>query len=364
MKRKYCGIIFLACLVVFLFVHGILPDKNISIEERRHLAKAPAFGWDNFVSGTFQEDLEEYLLDQFPFRQAFRSIKANMQYFVWGQKDNNGIYVVDGSISKVEYPLKESMVTKAANYMQALQSDYFPEAEVYYALVPDKNYFLAEANGYPSLDYERLQQLMKENLNDMNCIDLFSLLDIEDYYRTDSHWKQECIVPVAQEVAKVLGVYEDISWDYEQSFIEGFYGVYFGQAALGGKGETITYLSNEKMDAVQVFNFETQKTTGMYQPEKIADASSVDFYDVYLGGAAALLELENPSASNAKKLIVFRDSFGSSLVPLLAEGYQYITVIDTRYISAAMLGKFVDFSKAQVLFLYSTSMINSSAGWK
>ena len=61
-----------------------------------------------------------------------------------------------------------------------------------------------------------------------------------------------------------------------------------------------------------------------------------------------------------KKLVVFRDSFGSSLTPLLMSGYSEITVIDTRYINPAMMSRYVEFSNQDVLFLYSTIMVKSS----
>lgn len=67
-----------------------------------------------------------------------------------------------------------------------------------------------------------------------------------------------------------------------------------------------------------------------------------------------MLTIENPAAPNGQDLIVFRDSFGSSLIPLLAEGFHTITVIDTRYIQPSLLGNYVDFEGKDVLFLYST----------
>jgi hypothetical protein len=36
-------------------------------------------------------------------------------------------------------------------------------------------------------------------------------------------------------------------------------------------------------------------------------------------------------------------------------------VLDTRYVSPAMLGQFVDFAEQDVLFLYSTLILNSSS---
>ncbi|MFR3996454.1 MAG: hypothetical protein ACLTZJ_03135 [Oscillospiraceae bacterium] len=49
------------------------------------------------------------------------------------------------------------------------------------------------------------------------------------------------------------------------------------------------------------------------------------------------------------------------MLPLLAEGYSEITLADIRYLSPSMLGKFIDFTAQDVLFLYSTSVLNDSS---
>lgn len=61
-----------------------------------------------------------------------------------------------------------------------------------------------------------------------------------------------------------------------------------------------------------------------------------------------------------KELILFRDSFGSSLIPYLTEGYTKMTIVDIRYISPHMLGQFIDFDGQDIIFLYSTSVLNNS----
>ena len=45
---------------------------------------------------------------------------------------------------------------------------------------------------------------------------------------------------------------------------------------------------------------------------------------------------------------------------MLAEGYASITLVDIRYISPQMLGQFISFTNQDVLFLYSTSVLNNS----
>ena len=74
----------------------------------------------------------------------------------------------------------------------------------------------------------------------------------------------------------------------------------------------------------------------------------------------SLLEITNPAGPEEKTLVIFRDSFGSSLAPLLAEGYGRVILVDLRYMPGSMLQDYVDVSGADVLFLYSTLVLNNS----
>lgn len=99
----------------------------------------------------------------------------------------------------------------------------------------------------------------------------------------------------------------------------------------------------------------------MYDMEK---AEGKDPYEMFLSGTRPILTIENPHVDNGEELIVFRDSFGSSLVPLLAKAYEKITILDIRYVNSSMLGQFVEFGDQDVLFLYSTMLLNSSLALK
>ena len=143
--------------------------------------------------------------------------------------------------------------------------------------------------------------------------------------------------------------------------IEPFYGVYYGQAALPMAPDALHYLTNDILSGCTVYNYETGKTTQIYDMEK---HQSRDLYDIYLSGAAALLEITNPAAETGRELVVFRDSFGSSLVPLLVKDYAKITLVDTRYIAPQLLSQYLSFENQDVLFLYSILILNSSDALK
>lgn len=76
------------------------------------------------------------------------------------------------------------------------------------------------------------------------------------------------------------------------------------------------------------------------------------------------MKITNPANPEGKRLVVFRDSFGSSIAPLLAQGYSEVVLLDLCYVNSAFVGQLVDFQNADVLFLYSTLLLNNSLSMK
>ena len=140
-----------------------------------------------------------------------------------------------------------------------------------------------------------------------------------------------------------------------------FYGVYYGQAALPMEPEAMYILESQLLKDCKVYNFESGKYAAVYDMDKV---SGKDPYDVYLSGPQSLLRIENPNATTDKELIIFRDSFGSSVAPLLVQDYKTVTLVDIRYLDSRMLGRFLDFHGQDVLFLYSTLVLNTGTTLK
>ena len=81
---------------------------------------------------------------------------------------------------------------------------------------------------------------------------------------------------------------------------------------------------------------------------------------MFFGGNISLATIENPDALSDKELVVFGDSYSRSLLPLLAGSYKKITLVDIRYMWSGQVGNYIEFTDQDVLFLYSTSVINNS----
>ena len=54
-------------------------------------------------------------------------------------------------------------------------------------------------------------------------------------------------------------------------------------------------------------------------------------------------------------------NWAETLVPLLVKDYRTVTLVDIRYVQQGMLGHFLEFHGQDVLFLYSTLVLNNSS---
>ena len=308
-KDKVVTILFSSILIIFFLINAIKKDDDISISERRKLEKFPTLTINNLMDGTFFKKFETYTTDQFIKRDYFRKLKVNLELNI--KKNYNNLYNYNGYIVEQTFPLNKNSVINLANKMNSIKETYLTNNNIYFTIVPDKNYFIN--NGNLKLDYNELTNLMKNNLKDFNYIDIFSILNLDDYYKTDTHWKQENIKKVALLLSKNMNF--DFYDNYNELEITSFKGVYSGQLPIKTELDKITILTND---------------------------------------------IINNNSSN-KELIVFRDSYGSSLVPLLIQGYKKITVIDTRYVSPKILNEYVDFNNKDVLFIYGVISVNNSS---
>ncbi len=350
-------------LLVFIFAiwFALSPDKDISTAERRPLKQ-----FEDVLHGEKHpfDEIEGYFLDQFPLRDNLRTLKAFLYMDVFRKNDNNDIYKQGGTVVKIEDKTNEDSIQHAINVSNKVIDKYFKDNNVYYSVIPDKHYYASKENGYPAMDYEKSVSMLKESFNG-KYVDIFDNLDLSDYYTTDSHWSQDKIADVAE---KILSAMKNEEYTFGKDFFDiqtkfPFYGVYYGQSALSLPPDEIKYLTNEITDGMIMTYYDN---LGKPVQEKVyveAMFENKDPYDLFLAGAQSIVKIENPNSKTDKELVLFRDSFGSSIAPLLATEYKTVYVLDLRYVVPDMLPNFCQFDETQdVLFMYSTGLINSAKG--
>lgn len=366
-KNKVVTIVFLLFLYSIFCINVFKEPTTVSMSERRKLAQFPTITLEKVGNTKFMGEFATYAIEQFIGRDTFRSIKASFLFNVLKQKDNNGIYIAEGHASKMLETFKEGEVTQTIKNINRLYQQYLKDMNVYYSIIPDKNYFLAEKNGYPHLDYNKFENVVKENINSkIKYINIFDTLKIDDYYTTDIHWKQENLNEVTNQIlANMTGKNENFfeNQNYNAQPMQPFYGTYYGQSALPLESETLNYLTSKELESVTVKIL--NETTMEWEEKSMYDTNEftgIDPYNVYLSGPKALITLENSKANTEKELIIFRDSFGSSLAPLLTSEYKKITLIDLRYMASPILRNLVDFNAGDdVLIIYSTEVLNNGS---
>lgn len=350
MKEKIITISFVIYIFIFSISSIIITDDLVSESERRTLSLFPSFSIDNIMDKSFMEKLDSYFLDHFVYRDEFRSIKANVNYNVLNMLINNNVYLLDNYIFKSEFPTDYKSIDNFNNIINSL-IEQIP-GNKYISIIPDKNYFIDGL--FLNIDYDYIF----DNVSNINAeyIDILNDLNLDNYYMTDTHWKQETLKPVINTLSQYLSF--DYEFLYDDNIIKDFNGVYYGQSSLDLEKDTIVYLTNDKIINSDVYYLEGDETS-VYTLK-----DSMDKYDVYLNGATSYIEIINESADNDKELVIFRDSFGSSITPLLISSYHKITVIDIRYIKSDYYLDKINNENQDVLFLYSTLILNNSYSLK
>ena len=112
-KLRFLPIIL--CFTLFLgaglVLHLALKDKTFSANENRYLHRAPKFSLKALFSGSFTSDFEDYITDQFPFRDSWLDLKSRSERAA-GKTENNGVFFCreDTLISRFREPAESAVI--------------------------------------------------------------------------------------------------------------------------------------------------------------------------------------------------------------------------------------------------------------
>ena len=270
--------------------------------------------------------------------------------------DENGMYAVQGQWFEAMPDLDEDSVLSFANRLNAyISQSLTPENQVYYGAIPDKSWYVPDS-GWPTLDHSRLAEILRENIQGAAEIDLTPALSLEDYYQTDRHWRQERLQGVLDTLGDAMGFSVKLS-DFTENTITPFHGS-FEKKLKNPPEEPFVYLTGGALDSVSISSYQYPELQEVYDLSKL---ESENTYDVFLGGISPIVTLTNPNAESQRELVIFGDSYSSSLAPLLCGEYRTVTIVDLRFIFSSLLPDLLTFTNQDVLFLYSDWILNNSA---
>lgn len=374
--KKVRIIIIIVFIGFFVLISGaslIIKDREFSPNENRYLAETPELSWDNILSGTFQDGLEDYLRDQVCFRDGWITVKTGIQK-ACGDTDIGGAYVgKDGYDFEKITP--EDVDEKQVDRNIKAVEDYFMTAsetidkqKLSFLLVPTSGLVMQEklpknARLFDQAKYiDQVQKAMK----DYNFVDVRdTLMDHNEeyiYYKTDHHWTSAGACMAYEVWSEHTGGEAETEDGLVKNVVsDKFRGSLYSKIldADSAYDEIWTY-GLQKDDAFgskdcTVTIDEKQQLDSIYDDEKLQEK---DKYAYFLGGNYGQVHIQNQKAASkakGKNLLIIKDSFANSFVPFVTQDYENIYMVDLRYYNGDMKSYLQEHNITDVLVLYNIS---------
>ncbi len=321
------GIIFLVFCYGFALLHLTTPDKTFSEQENRELAQSPAFSFERLFSGSWTRDFETYLADQFPFRNAFVSVKARSE-LAMGKTELSGVYVCeDGLLAAVfDKPDPERVRLNARAVAAFAEKVNVP---VYFTVIPGITAVWAEKlpQNAPNPDQLALIDEIAALSGKAIYVDTKSALlqkaDEPIYYNTDHHWTTLGAYYGYSALVSAMGL-EPVHLPEPFLTLPHFYGTSASSARLmPGEGDTVAlYIPADGMTL----------TVGTEEKPlyDLSFAERKDKYSVFLGGNYPLAVLKTGN-KGLPKLLLVKDSYANAEIPFLSAHFSEIHIVDPRF---------------------------------
>lgn len=338
------AILFLLAISAIVIAFILVKDISFSENENRSLQTMPKIGFSEFISGKLGKEMDAYMADQFPFREYFVGWKTRIQGLI-GIRENNGVYLGDEGMlfqayeerdlsenleginrfmEKYKIPTECMIIpTKGAVYPSRLPKD---------APLPDERKIIGEIQKKLKCSVCSPLEIFRENQ------------DSELYYFTDHHWNGEGTVLAYEKWCEIKGVTPLSREDIQRETVPNFYGALYSSGGYRNlPADEFHLIRPRKRLWVDYGN--AKKTHDFIDEGKVKEK---DKYAAYLGGNFdyLLIRTGNPG----KRLLLIKDSFANALIPLLAEHYSEIHVVDLRYVRKSIGEKMNDVDEVLILY--------------
>ena len=367
-KRKgfyFCLLAFTSVLLLLLLsvIHLFWPTRRFSAAERRNLSQRPKISYEGIVDGSFSDEVESYLADQYPARDIWVYLNS-LQNRILGIDYQNGIY--RGKDGYLIQSFDQSGIDEEDQEKQAVLTSFFErnsQIQSYVMLVPTAAWILEDhlPSGAPQGDekswYESwLSTSGIESLSNVTVVDCADALaeavkTNQIYYRTDHHWTTYGASVAFGELANQMGLPYEAD-DFEAHTVHTqFQGTMMSSSGFysGTKDSIDLYLPKEE-EMILVTNKEAQTTaTTIYSEEGLLGD---DPYEVFLGGNYGLLNIRTGSQSG-RKLLLLKDSYANAMIGFLTPYFSEIDIVDPRYYSSDLDMQIAVSQYTDILILYN-----------
>jgi hypothetical protein len=348
MKQKILYSIPIVLFAAMIYGLGIWsavkPDEDISEIENRSLASAPEFSWETFKDGSFGEDYDTYLCDQFVMRSTWISIKSTLEAKL-GRKDIKDVYLAKDDYLIRRYTdedFDEATVNKNINALCTFVNNYSQQMgadHVKVVMVPTAAAVLTDK--LPAYATQWDESSIMNRIQDglvfpESFIDVTEALKAKSksyiYFRTDHHWTALGAYYAYVEWAKSCGITPTPLEDFEKETVTtDFLGTNQSKIVYSTSADQIDIYQAKDITYRVAYDSLLENATTVFDDLYMWDnLEKKDKYTVFLDGNHGLVDIET-SVKNGKSLLVVKDSFAHAMLPFIINHFEHVTVVDTRY---------------------------------
>ena len=284
-----------------------------------------------------------------------------------------GSLYLNGDSAYELYYFSEKAVRAHASLLNTVQA-MFPKVKLSAMIVPNSFGVILDPKVQEKLASSGMDQaiaysysLMDKRVNTVNVFDALSAHKKEYiYFRTDHHWTQLGAYYGYQEYCKSMGYSTQPLSDYQKMDFPEFYGTFYffmnRPESLKGHPDQVTAYQGG-MNSMQY----TDSKGNLQEGKLINDASQMlpgNKYNCFMLGDHGYVEIHNEGAPRKKSILVLKDSYGNAFVPLLAQDYRDVYVVDYRHYQGNASSLIREKGIEEILFLNNIMGIGESLSQK
>ncbi len=352
---KRFTITFLTSISVFLIfvVNQLTPLRVYSHFENRYLSIAPTLSFELVLNNRFSLDYEEYVNDQFVGRDYWITLKAIIESSMFKQ-ENNGIYFgKDGYLfdKMIDY---HEQLTKNEKYMNEFLQKY--QNYRISIVMPLSSYMVYQdklPKHAPFIDQYQWLTKQKASWPIIDVHDVMLQSKKQVYYRNDHHWTLDGAYLAYEQFIKHVGYQPKQLNKNDVEVVDGFLGTYYAKGKpLQAQHDQLHFI-NPPILSYQI---------GQQRFTSLIDQSAFQSFDKYRGflyGNHGFATITTREVQQPNRLLVIKDSFANSLIPLLVDHYDVIDVVDLRSFSGSIASIIEQHDYQNILFLHSFDQFSS-----
>ena len=284
-----------------------------------------------------------------------------------------GSLYLNGDSAYELFYFSEKAVRAHASLLNTVQA-MFPKVKLSAMIVPNSFGVILDPKVQEKLASSGMDQaiaysysLMDKRVNTVNVFDALSAHKKEYiYFRTDHHWTQLGAYYGYQEYCKSMGYSTRPLSNYQKMDFPEFYGTFYffmnRPESLKGHPDQVTAYQGS-MNTMKY----TDSKGNLQEGKLINDASQMlpgNKYNCFMLGDHGYVEIHNEGAPRKKSILVLKDSYGNAFVPLLAQDYRDVYVVDYRHYQGNASSLIQEKGIEEILFLNNIMGIGESLSQK